>query len=389
MKELIACKYAPIYTVDDPLSMIGTIFWRWAEPDRFGKLNSGSPYNFKVREDMVLPTFKTPKETMEELCLKRAEELKKEYGNKQIVLLWSGGVDSTCILCSLLTVGLKPIVLCTRESIQEAPSIYDFLNKNGVRFEIFSWLERSKIYHKVFDKYGEVVYILGWCADQLFGSNVNLNYPHLYTTDYKYGFKEILKDRRVWNELPESKIDENIELFGEYAKEIGIPIEYTCEGLWLYNFAVKWSHVSLDFKLVLPKDEYRKYVINFFEDVRFQNWAVANYKEFHKHNQTLDVANYKRPLKNVIFDYTKDEDYLLNKGKVNSWKNRDIKAIQTSDLCILDDDGFHMFDLMIPTEYSNYFLMQLNRQEANRRYYLKDYLKEGVDVERFLFMEEQ
>lgn len=388
MKNLIACKYAPLHTVSDPLSMIGSIFWRWVEPDRFGILNKYSPYNLKVREDGILPTRIVPKESMEQLCLIRAEEIKAKYENMPIVVLWSGGVDSTCILCSLLAVGLNPIILCTNESILEAPKLYERFKKEGRTIELFSWFMGTKIYDRIFEKYGEVCYVIGWCADQLFGSNVNLRYPHLYTKNFKDGFREILRDRKAGKILSKKVIDSNLDVFEDYAKEIGLPIEYTCEALWLFNFAVKWSHVSIDFKLVLPNDLYRKNVINFFEDARFQDWSIANYKEFHKHNQTLDVASYKRPLKNVIFDYTKDEDYLLNKGKVNSWSGRNSKSLlQYTPFCILDDDGFHTLDLMAATEESKDHVQSLHRQEINRRLYLKDYLKEGVDFERFLSLE--
>ena len=389
MKKLIGCKYAPITTVNDPLSMLGSIFWRWAEPDRFGLLNKYSPYNLTIREDGVLPTRIFPKETMEKLCLIKAEEIKAEYGNMPIVVLWSGGVDSTCILCSLLQVGVNPIILCTNESITEYPAFYEKLKNDGRKIELFSWLLGDKIYHRVYEKYGEVCYVIGWCADQLFGSNVNLRYPHLYNTNFKDGFKEILKDRRAGSELNAKEINNNLEIFDAYAKEINLPVEYTCEALWLFNFAVKWSHVSIDFKMTLPNDLYRKNVVNFFEDARFQDWSIANYKTFHEHNQTLDKANYKKPLKNVIFNYTKDEDYYLNKGKVNSWSSRSGKNfLQYTPFCILDEDGFHSFDLMANTEEARQHIQSVKRQETNRRLYLIDYLKEGVDIERFLSLEE-
>ena len=39
VKNLYACKYAPAFGYDDPLSTIGRIFWQWSEPDRYGFLN--------------------------------------------------------------------------------------------------------------------------------------------------------------------------------------------------------------------------------------------------------------------------------------------------------------------------------------------------------------
>ena len=144
----------------------------------------------------------------------------------------------------------------------------------------------------------------------------------------------------------------------------------------------------MDLKLTLNDSYQKENVINFYEDMDFQEWSIEHYQEFYLHNQSTDVANYKRPLKELIYEYTKDKAYLENKGKVNSWCSA-VARIQYSPFCILDDEGYHHYDLLAETEASIKYTELLDKQDANRRYYLKDYLKEVVDIERFLAVEKR
>jgi hypothetical protein len=388
VKNLYACKYAPAFGYDDPLSTIGRIFWQWSEPDRYGFLNEYSPYNFKsMKTD--LPTGKKFGLDFREICLNRAREIIVSASGKKICVLWSGGVDSTAIVCALLMAGVDPkqlILAHTHMSVREYPYFFLLMKeKLKIKSLQYSWSLSLKQYETMGP---DVLFVTGWCADQLFGSNVNQRYPELYRIDWKNGFKKMIKDRDIKGEASDKQIDENLYKFGVYADKIGLPIKYTCEALWLFNFAIKWSHVSMDLKLTLTDSYQKENVINFYEDMDFQEWSIEHYQEFYLHNQSTDVANYKRPLKELIYEYTKDKAYLENKGKVNSWCSA-VARIQYSPFCILDDEGYHHYDLLAETEASIKYTELLDKQDANRRYYLKDYLKEVVDIERFLAVEKR
>lgn len=381
MKELIACKYAVLLPyATDTLSVIGSIFWRWAEPDRFGILNEESPYNFIQNPNKELPKRNTPKETIQDLCLIIAKEIIDKV-DREIVVSWSGGVDSTCIICSLILAGIPKsqlIVVYTQESIDENPNFYNWLRNNGYKMIKYSWTLSKKLY----PMFPDATFITGWCADQLFGSNVNQRYPELYDKDYKDGLRYIILNRRIYDNT--DIVDKAINKFGEYANRIELPIKYTCDALWLFNFAVKWSHVCMDINLTLPLEKQRENSINFFEDIRFQEWSIANYQNFYKHNQSTDIESYKKPLKEVIYSLNKDEDYLKNKGKVNSWTSSGQFRLAYTDMCIYDKDGYHILDLQADTPNSVKYKHPYHRQEANRRWYLKDYLKDWVDIEEYL-----
>jgi hypothetical protein len=384
MKEFYVCKHAPFVWNMDTLSVIGSIFWNWPVCSRFGILNEKSPMSFKPM-DKPLPCGNVPKETMEELCVIVAKELLDKYPDRQLAVFWSGGVDSTTIISSLLLAGCpkeKLIILYTPSSIDEYKLFYDYLLHNKFRMIRFHWTKLEEL----LKKFKDVVFITGWCADQLFGSNVNLSFPQYYDKPFKDTFKDFIHIRKFY-EFDDNNNDKLADILDEYedfGNKIGLPIKYTCEALWLYNFAIKWSHVSMDLKLSLDNDEQRNRVINFFEDIRFQEWSMSNYKNLIKANQITNPKAYKRELKNVIYSFNKDQEYLDTKGKVNSWKHCDNTGKVYSKFCILDDDGYHTSDLETTTEWSKVKCkVGLERQEINRRYLFKDYIKDWVDMEKY------
>lgn len=379
MKELISCKYAPIIENTDPLSLIGSVFWSWAEADRFGILNKYSPYNFVTNPIKEKFNFTTTTKTMEELVDNRACEIIKKSikNNKKIVVLWSGGIDSTAIICSFIKNGCTKdqlILMYTNISIKEYPLMYNSLRKTGYRMLKFNWINRKKAFAMFPNDY----FIIGWCADQLFGSNVNQMYPEEYRKNFKEGLTNILIKR---NNIKKELFSDSLDLYEDYAKSLGVELKYTCDALWLFNFAVKWSHVSMDLYMNFDNPKQRENIINFFEDINFQEWSFTHYQEFHKEHQK-DPKLYKKPLKNYIYSFNKDEEYLNTKGKLNSWGNSGFKAILYDNLTIVDTEGCHIIDLNKPTPWSKELKHLENIKNANRMYYLLDYIKPNIDIEK-------
>lgn len=383
MKEFYVCKHAPFVWNMDTLSVIGSIFWNWTVCSRFGILNEKSPMNFKPM-NAPLPCGNVPKESLEELCVIVAKELLDKYPDRQFAIFWSGGVDSTAIICSLLLAGCpkeKLIILYTPSAIEEYKKFYDYLLRNKFRMIKFPWTKLEEL----LKKFNDAIFFTGWCADQLFMSNSNLTFPQYYDKPFKYTFIDFIHKRRFFDFTNnKSQLDDILDEYEEFGNKIGLPIKYTCEATWLFNFAVKWSHVSMDLKLSLDNDEQRERVINFFEDIRFQEWSMANYKNLVKVNPIINPKEYKKELKNVIYSFNKDQEYVDTKSKVNSWKHCDNTGKVYSKFCIFDDEGYHISDLESTTEWSKHKLVRdLERQEINRRYFFKDYIKDWVDMEKY------
>lgn len=317
----------------DPASVMNRLFCGWVVRDRFNLLNHHQPFVFADIADPIPSPDSTTQ--ISDICDARAKEIIAL--GKPITVMWSGGVDSTAILSSLLKNGVDKSLLTVAHapsSVDEYPWFYKHLGDISVKMVLAENL--SDFINTVADG----VIVSGWCADQLFGSNIHLRNLDLYSLPWLDALKQAFKD---WGmEFSAKSYDVLAEVWGGYAKALGVEVERWCEFAWLYNFGFKWSHVSQDTKMSLHTQEARDRVINFFEDPRFQRWSMGHVGDLREVNVNRYAKFYKRPLKQYIYSYTNDPDYLFRKGKVNSWAlvkdDADYKFVETCDT-----DGYHAF----------------------------------------------
>lgn len=340
MAELLAARritYCPeclsTFAMSDPLSVVNRLFCGWVVRDRFGFLNHYLPFRISSERDEIPKADDSL--TLAEICDAKAQEIIAM--NCPVTVAWSGGVDSTSIVSALLKNGLDKTLLTivhAPSSKQEYPWFYRHLQESGI-----SLVETDAI-GQAFDKTADGVILTGWCADQLFGSNIHLRNLDLYNMPWIDGLKQAMTERNI--RLSDKSYEVLEGVWGGYAQYVGVEMEQFCEFAWLYNFGCKWSYVSQDSKLAVVKDSTRERIINFFEDSRFQSWSMANYPSLREVNVNRIKKFYKRPLKQYIYGYTNNPDYLNKKGKVNSWAlvndTTDYKVIS-----VLDTDGYHTF----------------------------------------------
>lgn len=270
--------------------------------DRFGYLNQFTNWNVSnfTRE------FPSSSYTgsFSEIMMGRGKEvlnLAKSAG-KNLYVLWSGGVDSTAVVLSLLENAsidernhIK--ILYTNSSVDEFPNFHDYLLaiKNLERIRL-NMLDFSR-------KLGEITktdYIVtGFPADQLFGSIINQTLPFAHNEDWK----TFIKSKTA------------IEQFESAFSHYGLPVKTVSELTWFMNFTGKWDIVNhiLSSAYGLP----HRNTINFFDTLEFQEWSVSNFDRLHKLSQK-DTRYYKVELKTFINSLFRDEDYTANKGKVGS-----------------------------------------------------------------------
>ena len=190
----------------------------------------------------------------------------------------------------------------------------------------------------------------------------------LYNLPWLDGLKQAMLDRNI--HLTDKSFDVLAEVWNGYAEAVGVKVEQWCEFAWLYNFGCKWAHVSEDTTLSLHTQEAHDRVINFFEDTRFQSWSMGHVGELREVNVNRIQKFYKRPLKQYIYSYTNDPDYLFRKGKVNSWAlvkdEADYRYVE-----VKDTEGYHTF------------------QEKNRGENFRVHLLQGVVAKRYLKPEYQ
>ena len=303
--------------------------------DRFNFLNHYLPFRVADIKDEIPVADSSLK--LNEICDAKAKEIIAL--GVPVTVSWSGGVDSTAVVSALLKNGIDKsllTVLHAPSSKVEYPWMYKHLQDIGIN------LKETDEISAAFDEVTDGVIVSGWCADQLFGSNIHLRNLELYNLPWIDGLKQAMQDRMI--RLSDKSYDVLNEVWSAYADYVGVKVEQFCEFAWLYNFGIKWSYVSQDSKLAALKQSTRERVINFFEDMRFQRWSMAQFDSFREVNVNRFRKFYKRPLKQYIYEYTEDPDYLLKKGKVNSWALVKDK-VDYASVSVLDTDGYHVFRL--------------------------------------------
>ncbi len=337
--ELISARRLYLHGARDPFSMVTRLFMPWVCRDRFGMLNEFSPYRLWNGVDdearSLLDWKQADKVNIKDAVDKKAKAIIE--ANEHVTVSWSGGVDSTSVVVSLLKNGLDPKklhIICAESSCEEYPWMADHLQKIGVDMRVTNAVATA--YLDVED--GAIV--TGWCADQLFGSNIHLHNLDLYSADYMEAVKWFLRFRGIgYTEQDLTKIH---EVWSAYAKVLGVNVEQFCEFAWLVNFGVKWTYVSRESHMAVSKESVRSRIIPFFEDVDFQLWSLQNTPALREVNVNRQNRYYKRPLKEYIYSYTNEDDYLKHKGKKNSW----VLVVDRDDFVgVHDTDGWHAYRL--------------------------------------------
>jgi hypothetical protein len=253
-----------------------------------------------------------------EICDSRAEFLcrKAIEENKEIQVLWSGGIDSTLALIALYKILEKTNetnrleILLSEESIAEHATFFADVLKPKLKFTKFS----PPLYDYLNPK---KIIVTGEHGDQIFGSDKAKF--HVITKQAFRPYKEILPFV-IARKLGSNKdVEQIIEYLAPQVKKSPVKIETLYDYLWWMNFSLKWQHVSLrliysasDLDLKLNEN-----MIHFFSAKNFQNWSISNHER--KIKKTWN--SYKYTAKQYIYDFHSDADYLHNKEKEQSLKD--------------------------------------------------------------------
>lgn len=326
--------------------------------DRAGGIDM--PFNFKIYPGFEMPSLKdrTFNLTYEDCCNERAQYIieKSKLLNKPITVLYSGGIDSTTVLVSLMKnlnqseYRDRVTVALSIDSIVENPNFYHKHIRN--QFNIIS----SDNIGSLLD--GRSIIVGGEHNDQLFGSDIighiyretdfsNIHHP--YTREFitswfvKSGMAE--EYANIWFDLLDHQIKTKAEC----------EVRTNYQFFWWYNFCFKWQNVFFRILTVIDKNKRgmitQEFIndnfLHFFSSTSFQLWSMTNSDKKMLENWT----SYKMESKKVIFDFNKDADYFNNKIKIGSlfqlFIQRDSAEAIDSDLNIIDDGK------LIPSEFYN------------------------------------
>jgi hypothetical protein len=281
-----------------------------------------APIKTQLLDECVMPSFVPMTKSFDELCQERARELldHSKNTNRKLVIMYSGGIDSTMILVSVLKIATDAelkndiIVLLNQYSIAENNSFYyDHIIK---KFRI----ESSYLFHAFLgnDKY---VVVNGEGGDQLFGSAVSANIfknkgaEYIFQSPTNNVISEIFNNQ-INDEEASNKI---ATVLDKVVAAAPIPIDTVYHYFWWINFALKWQSVyartvaytdNVYRQTVKPEENY----FIFFGTPEMQLWSMNNTDKLIGNTW----ASYKFHCKDIIYDFNGDADYRDNKLKLGS-----------------------------------------------------------------------
>jgi len=277
----------------------------------------------KVKIHSPIPEFRKIDKTYEQICDERALNLlqRSEIKNLPIYTFYSGGIDSTLVLVSLLknaTLKQKERihVLMSQDSIGENPNFY----RDYLRGKVH--LEAAPIYPYLLSK--RAIFVGGEYNDQIFGSALFKEFMDFHgeaAIGTKYSRQKMSKMfENKWHEP--KVISWYMDLFEELFAVAPCPVSTHADFLWWINFTLKWQ--SVYFRMLtyasdfvspnIDHDFIDNYFFHFYGTDDFQLWSMNNPDK--KILKTWE--SYKWEAKEVIYKFNKDDHYRKYKTKNGS-----------------------------------------------------------------------
>lgn len=293
--------------------------------DRSGVIKT--PFSTETLPWMKIPSLNLNfNRTLKECCIEHAREILNfaKENNKEIVLLYSGGIDSTCTVVSFLLEANNEekkliTILLNRDSILENLEFY----KNHISGKIKS--KDSNTWENYIRD--DIIFVTGEGGDQLFSNG--------FTRATDFIFSDIGWDKMkappspdliikifemVSKDLESAKVGWDI-LIDPLIKSSIVPINTIGQSLWYFHFTCKWQNVYLRIlnNLIDSSNINENYIKNnfkmFYQSQNIQQWILHNNERYVCVDKFKDI---KKPLKEIIFEYDKNRIFFENKTKIPS-----------------------------------------------------------------------
>lgn len=305
----------------------------------------------------LIPGFEMPKydsnfkKTFDQVTDEKALKISKEIRQgKKFAVMYSGGIDSTVILVSLIKNLSKEelesvIICCTGNSIIENPIFWKTYIDGKIKY-----IDTQKYWYDDIIKLGYLP-ITGDEGDCVFGTIIGTELYHNYdfyisdltqTTkkrllEIKYRisdpeihyseYKDIIIKHLSYDQTPEGKQFGNL-LYKKYVHNINTSLN-TCsiislhDFFWWLIFNVKYLNCSVRgpiyYNVDIPVKDCIEKIVNWYNDTEYQLWSMANNNNGLKIKSTL--ATYKFAARQYIYDFDKNENYFYFKTKLESLGN--------------------------------------------------------------------
>lgn len=312
-----------------------------------------APVNFATPDSLKLGSWihNTPK-SYRDCCLLRAQEILNQQDRllKPIAISYSGGIDSTAIICSFiqllgLTNAAKRLdIFLTTHSIYENPKFFEQVLLP--HFRIHTSFNANDLLPP------KCILVTGDPNGNICGPEV------LFHWSNKLGLAALTKPATGVNILSvfynaEQEVDESLiialaDMVHVTAASVGVEINDILEWYWWYciNFRYSWYHFCKIFfyyfynpQDIITSAAWNDHVFNFYDSKDFQIWSVNNR---HMLKSYIQEGKWKYPPKQIIYDVMHDDDYLSNKGKVSSIQYMEFVFAKLYDKLL--DVNYNMLD---------------------------------------------
>ena len=208
--------------------------------------------------------------------------------NKELILLWSGGIDSTLAFYSLNDADISFIVFCDENSQKEYPFLYDKIAGNEFKNVKMLNYDRQNLLKYISNP--NYAFVTGELGDQTLGSMITMNFSFaerqmkLSEGIEKNIFLHVYNKQNSVNEdipiFTQEIIDFCTEGVSEVIENYSLDDTTVSEFLWAENFVYKYAIVyfrllSQNFIPCGPQTN----VHHFYSSEKFQQYSLKQYKE--------------------------------------------------------------------------------------------------------------
>lgn len=344
-KPQLICAYK-VYYPDFEINPFGylhkLLFQGMMASDRFDLVTKYCGLNYVVQNDLQQLLEFDQSLTLRDIIQKRAQyivELAQRH-DKKIVILWSGGIDSTFVALALLQAKSTDQVIelvFNDTAIRDCnPDILDYFHKHNITMR---YSNCNVIVNSVESQYRDNDYICvtGTGSDQvsimgvLFQRSDLLNKPWTDAVEQYIvhnHWEQYFKTHKFSKQIIESEL-----------QKLPLSINNWAQFTIFWNNAIKTNKIMYDNVLNASTDYYRNHEIAFFNDHDFLNWGLYNLlPRFENTNIEHDVTEYKAHLKQYMIDFTGIQSIKYMTKTMSRWHE------MTNDrFTVIDTQGFKDF----------------------------------------------
>ena len=296
----------------------------------------------------VIDTDQQSTEILSNLLDMRALTIFKiaQQKNKKILIMWSGGIDSTCVLAAfiknLTKSDLDNIVVCaTTGSVIENPYFYHTFISKKLKMLHLADLEISESF------LNQYIVLTGDPGDCVVGPSISKYAPLLDDNRHVLSWRDnqdILinlyndKDWPTFGTWWVNKVSENLQEVQEQGKFMNIITIADWHWWQYYNLKASGSTMrpilkhKKNFKEKISQENLLDYInCNFFGDASIMSWSYNNLA----HLLENGWKSHKKDFKNYIYDLDKNLNYQNNKPKIKSSYYSDPGTIIMDKDCVI------------------------------------------------------